>query len=191
MSPARGPRSPGHLAWVCNRLALQGFGGILAVAHHELVEREAWLTESEFMNLLAAAQVLPGPNIVNLCLMLGQRHFGWRGGVAVLAGMFLVPGTLVIGLTALTLSHLHRPEVANALRGMGLAAGGLLLGTCWKLVKPLRQSPLGPKLALGLAALSLGLSALAKWPLVWVILTVGGMGMARAWRRLRQPDEAP
>lgn len=180
----KAPRSPWHLAWVCNRLALQGFGGILAVARHEFVEREQWLDDDGFLELLGTAQVLPGPNVINLALMLGERHFGWRGVLAVMGGMLLVPGALALALMGLVLAQVHRPEVQGALRGMGLVAAGLLLGTCWKLVGPLRRSALGPGWAFGLALGALGLSALWRWPLGWVVLGVGGLGMAWAWRRL-------
>lgn len=181
------PRSPWHLAWVCNRLALQGFGGILAVAQHEFVERERWLSDAEFLELMAAAQVLPGPNVINLAIMLGQRHFGWRGVLAVLGGMLLVPGLLVIALAALASRQLHRPEVQGALRGMGLVAAGLLLGASWKLALPLRHSPLGPWAVAALAAAGLLLSAWLRWPLVAVVLVVGGLGMAWAARQARRP----
>jgi len=176
------PRSPWQLAWVCNRLALQGFGGILAVAQHEFVERERWLSNAEFLDLLAAAQALPGPNVINLALMLGQRHFGWRGVLAVLAGMLLVPGLLVIGLATLAGQHLHRAEVQGALRGMGLVAGALLLSTSWKLARPLRNSVLGLPRVAALALATLALSTAAGWPLWSVVVSLGVLGMAMAWR---------
>lgn len=180
----RPPASPWHLARVCNRLALQGFGGILAVARHEFVERERWLDDDEFLALLGTAQVLPGPNVINLALMLGEQCFGWRGVLAVLGGMLLVPGLLALGLMGLVLAQVHLPEVQGALRGMGVVAAGLLLGTCWKLVAPLRRTPLGAAWGFGLALGALALSAWARWPLGWVVLGVGGLGMALAWRRL-------
>ncbi|KZS01015.1 Uncharacterized protein APZ42_002454, partial [Daphnia magna] len=61
---ARAPQRPASL-WALylafNRLALQGFGGVLAVAQRELVERLGWMTREEFVETLAIAQVLPGP----------------------------------------------------------------------------------------------------------------------------------
>ena len=183
MSPQAAPRSPWQLAWVCNRLALQGFGGILAVAQHEFVERERWLSNAEFLDLLGSAQVLPGPNVINLAIMLGERQFGWRGVVAALAGMLLVPGLLVVALAALAQQVLHLAAVQGALRGMGLVAAGLLVGTCWKLVKPLRSSLLGLPLVTTLTLAALALSVGLRWPLVWVVLVVGGAGMAlAAWK---------
>ena len=77
---AAAPASPLELLLAFNRLALQGFGGVLPVAQRELVERRRWLTRQEFVQLLSLGQVLPGPNIVNMALIFGDRHFGWRGG---------------------------------------------------------------------------------------------------------------
>ena len=70
------PASTGDLFITFNRLALQGFGGVLAVAQRELVERKRWLTREQFVEMLSLSQVLPGPNVVNLALMLGDRFFG-------------------------------------------------------------------------------------------------------------------
>lgn len=62
-------------------LAMQGFGGVLAVAQRELCDRRQWLTQAEFLRLLSTAQVLPGPNVCNLSLMIGDKFFGWRGAL--------------------------------------------------------------------------------------------------------------
>lgn len=179
------PASPWQLAWVCNRLALQGFGGVLAVAHHEFVERERWLSPAEFVELLAAAQLLPGPNVVNVAVMLGERHFGGRGVLAALAGMLALPllfALLLVGSVQALSSH---PALAGALRGMGLVAAGLLLGSAWKLALPLRQSPLGLPRAGALAALAFILIGVVRLPLLPVLvgLLAVGLLLARAARR--------
>jgi len=176
------PASAWQLAWVCNRLALQGFGGVLAVAQHEFVERERWLTQQEFLDLLAAAQLLPGPNVINVAGMLGERHFGWRGVLAALLGMLTLPLLLVLLLAGLAQSQLHQAWVQNALRGMGLAAAGLLLGTAWKLAQPLRHSPLGLERAIGLAGVALVLIGALRLPLLPVLLGLLALGMFLAGR---------
>ena len=79
------PTSLLQLFLAFTRLALQGFGGVLAVAQRELVERLGWLTKEEFVETLAIAQVLPGPNVVNLSMMIGDRFFGLRGAVVALS----------------------------------------------------------------------------------------------------------
>ncbi|MCY7306315.1 MAG: chromate transporter, partial [Rhodoferax sp.] len=75
----RGPGSLTELFWAFTWLALQGFGGVLAVVQRELVERRQWLTLEEFVDEWSVAQILPGPNVINLALMLGGRYFGVRG----------------------------------------------------------------------------------------------------------------
>mgnify|MGYP000676887760 CR=1 FL=1 len=99
--PLRRPQSAGELFRVFTRLALQGFGGVLPIAHRELVERERWVAPAEFVELLAAAQVIPGPNIVNVALMLGDRWFGLRGALAASAGLLAVPMLIVLALATL------------------------------------------------------------------------------------------
>jgi chromate transporter len=79
-------RSPADLFRVFNRLALQGFGGVLPVAQRVLVEQQRWLSREQFVETLSLGQVLPGPNIVNMALMIGDRFFGLRGALAALAG---------------------------------------------------------------------------------------------------------
>ena len=68
-------------------LALQGFGGVLAVVQRELVEKKGWLTKEEFVEEWAVAQIMPGPNVINLSITLGARYFGWRGAVVAMAEM--------------------------------------------------------------------------------------------------------
>jgi chromate transporter len=55
-------------------LALQGFGGVLAVVQRELVEKKRRMTREEFVEEWAVAQIMPGPNVVNLSLMIGSRY---------------------------------------------------------------------------------------------------------------------
>jgi chromate transporter len=147
------PASPAAMFRAFHRLSMQGFGGVLPVAQRELVERLRWLTREQFLELLSLSQVLPGPNIINLGLIFGDRHFGWRGAVAATAGLLLGPLLLVIVLAALAVQWRHLPQVAGALHGMGVVAAGLVLSTAIKLGKALRHSGLGvPAAALLVAA---------------------------------------
>jgi chromate transporter len=181
----RAPASPRELFVVFTRLALMGFGGVLPIAQHVLVERERWLTNEQFVELLSLGQVLPGPNVVNLALMVGDRYFGWRGALAALAGMLLAPLAIVIALAALYVQFVSVPAVAGALRGMGAVAAGLVLAMGIKMIPALRKNPLGrgPGLLVALAAAA-AVGGL-RWPAVWVMLALGGASVALAWSRLR------
>ena len=78
-SELRQPQSKTELFIVFTLLALQGVGGVLVIVQHELVERRKWLTQAQFVEEWSVAQVMPGPNVVNLCLMLGGKYFGLAG----------------------------------------------------------------------------------------------------------------
>ena len=182
---APGPQSAAELFFAFNRLALQGFGGVLAVAQRELVERKGWLTREEFLELVSAAQVLPGPNVINLSLMLGDRYFGLRGACAALAGMLAVPLVIVWGLATLYAQYAQWPMVSGALRGMGVVAAGLIIATACKLLAALKGNPMGRTLCLVFVMATLLAVALWRLPLVGVIVGLGSVAVALAWRRLK------
>ena len=177
------PASPAELFMAFTRLALQGFGGVLPVAQRELVERRRWLTREEFLALLAMGQLLPGPNIVNMALIFGDRFFGWRGAAAATAGILAAPLLLVLVLAVLAQQAQGLPAVQGALRGMGVVAAGLILSTAWRLGSGLRRNALGVPLCATLLLLTVALIGVLRWPLVAVVLGLGSVAMALAWRK--------
>ena len=181
----RAPASLRELFFAFTWLALQGFGGVLPVAQRELVERRRWLTKEQFVEMLAVSQMLPGPNIVNLALMFGDRALGVRGAFTALAGMLLAPLVVVLALAALYARFAQVPAVTGALRGMGAVAAGLIIATACKLLATLKTNPMGRPLALGFAALTFFATAWLHWPLVGVIAGLGVLAISVAWARLR------
>lgn len=177
-----GPQSLSDLFWTFNRLSLQGFGGVLAVAQRELVERKQWMSREEFVEILSVSQVLPGPNVVNLSLMIGDRHFGLRGAFVALAGMLAIPLVIVLAITALYARFASLPMVSGALRGMGAVAAGLVIATALKLATTLRRGAMGVSLSAAFVLLTFVAIALLRWPLVWVLLGLGPIAVALAWR---------
>src|SRR5918999_5474411 len=78
-------------------LTLHSFGGALFWSRRMLIERKRWLTEQEFVELLALAQLLPGANGANLAVVVGYRFAGNAGAMAAVAG-FMGPPLIVIGV---------------------------------------------------------------------------------------------
>lgn len=182
----RTPASPGELFRTFNALALQGFGGVLPVAQRVLVEQRQWLSREQFVEVLSLGQVLPGPNIVNVALMIGDRFFGLRGAAAALLGLLTAPLLIVLLLAALYGQLASVPAVAGALRGMGAVSAGLIIATALKVMPTLKASPLGRPTAAAMVLLSA--LAIGWWrvPLVWVVLGLGAVSMAlAAWRLSR------
>src|SRR5665647_1466668 len=148
------PESLRDLFWSFTHLALQGFGGVLAVVQRELVEKKQWLTHEEFVEDWAVAQILPGPNVVNLSLMIGDRYFGLRGALVALAGMLALPMLIVLALAAVFAGISDTPGVQGALRGMGAVAAGLITATGLKLVAALKKNVMGALVCWSLAAIT-------------------------------------
>ena len=169
---------------VFNLLALQGFGGVLPVAQRELVERRRWLTREQFMETMSVGQVLPGPNIVNLALIIGDRFFGWRGAFAALAGLLALPLTIVMTLAVLYTRFSAEPMVAGALHGMAAVAAGLIVAMAVKLLPSLAHNPLGRGLCLLVLVATVAAVGWLRWPIAYAVLGIGGVAVLGAWWRL-------
>jgi chromate transporter len=189
---AQRPHSVAHLFLAFTGLAMQGFGGVLAVAQKELCDRRRWLTHAEFLEMLATAQVMPGPNVCNLSLMIGDRFFGWRGACAALGGMIALPMALMLllawGVGHASPSSATHDMVQGALKGIAAVAGGQIIGTVLKLSKPLQDHALGLPAAGALAAAAFVMMVVLKWPLVWVLLGLGLLACAWTWLQLRKME---
>jgi len=185
------PHSRTDLFWSFSWLALQGFGGVLAVVQRELVEKKRWLSREQFVEDWAVAQIMPGPNVVNLGMMIGDRHFGLSGALAALAGLLLFPTMVVLALAVLFATVADNELAQRALRGMGAVAAGLVAATGIKLAGALSRNPMGVPVCATVAALTFIASALMRWPLGWVLLTVGGASCLWAWRCLGAPAQPP
>jgi chromate transporter len=166
-------------------LALQGFGGVLAVVQRELVERKRWLTQDEFIEDWAVAQIMPGPNVVNLSMMVGGRYFGLPGAMAALAGMLAVPLVLILLLAMLHAQFAGNPHVAGALRGMAAVSAGLIGAAGLKLSVALARNPMPLAWCVAISAAGFVLVALLHVPLFYVLLGFGGLGCVLTYRRLR------
>jgi len=184
------PSSEKELFIAFTLLALQGFGGVLAVTQRVLCEKKRWLSKEQFVEILAFGQVLPGPNVCNIALMVGDRFFGWRGAFAALAGMMTVPLVIVLAITAVYSQFASNPVLAGALKGMGAVAAGLIVGTALKLINALRANPTGIPACAVLLASAFVAAAILRWPLVWVLLGLGTVACLIAWRRLRADTAA-
>ncbi|KAB8053303.1 chromate transporter [Janthinobacterium rivuli] len=178
------PASLADLFFSFTWLALQGFGGVLAVIQREMVERKRWLTQEEFLEDWAVAQIMPGPNVVNLSLMVGGRYFGLRGALTALAGMLTVPLVIVLVLGVLYTRFGDNPQMAGALRGMAAVSAGMIAATGVKLATALARHPLPLWLTLPITVLGVLMVAVLRWPLLYILLGLGGIGCLLTYRKL-------
>jgi chromate transporter len=184
------PRSKVELFNTFSQMALQGFGGVLAVVQFELVDRKRWMTHAQFVEEWSVAQIMPGPNVVNLCLMIGGRYFGIKGALAALAGLICFPLIIVLALAILFGGISDQPAAQGALRGMGAVAAGLITATGLKLINALSGNAMGWGVCLILALLTFVGVGLLRWPLVWMLLGLGTTASVYAYCKLTQPAMA-
>jgi chromate transporter len=166
-------------------LALQGFGGVLAIVQREIVDNKRWMTNEEFIEDWAVAQIMPGPNVINLSLMIGDRYFGLRGALTAVAGLLAVPLVVVMIMAVTYTRYADNPQVAGALRGMSAVAAGLIAATGLKLSATLRRHVLPFSICLLVAGACFVMIALLRWPLVYPLFGLGALSCYLTWRKLK------
>lgn len=144
------------------------------------------MSSESFNEALALCQSLPGPNIINLSVIVGARFAGVAGAVAAVAGLTLAPVALVIVLGLLYDRVALQPRVAGAVAGLGAAAAGLVTTTAAKMAGPLvRARPYATVPMIAAAFIAVGL---ARAPLPWVMAILAPASVALAWKSSRRTD---
>src|SRR5262245_14966021 len=127
---ARGSHGVGliELFLLFSQLGLSSFGGgVSAWMHRAFVERRGWLGEAEFAAALALGRIMPGANVVNLAILIGQRLRGWRGAVAAALGLVVGPSVAVIAVASLYGQFAGSEFLHALLEGVAASAVGLLI----------------------------------------------------------------
>ena len=179
MSPTEPPIRPtlGELYRGFLGAGARGFGGTLPWARRMIIEERRWLTEREFIDLFSLCNFLPGPNVSSMSVIIGARFHGPLGSAAALGGLLTVPLITILTLAVLYQRFGQLPGVDAALRGVGAAAGGLVLATGLRMAWALGRTP---RVVLFLVAAFTAVAVL-RWPLVPVLLALAPIGVLAAW----------
>jgi len=164
-------------------IALSGFGGVMPWAQRMLVEKKKWLTPEKFAEDVALAQFLPGPNIVNLSIVVGSRWRGALGSLVACIGLIGAPVALMMILGALYARYGDAAWLSGPLAGLSASAAGLVIAMAAKLAAPLFR---GKRImAISFAILSFIAVGFLRVPLYWVLFVFGPLSVAAFWWRLR------
>ena len=167
-----------HLFIAFLLIGMMGFGGVLPMLRHELVERRRWLTPTEFVELLSVCQILPGPNVVNLAVIFGVQVAGIRGALAAFFGILSMPVVVVLALASLYAVFAEVEAVQSMLRAIAAAAAGLIVAMTVKIALPVLNRPV----ALGLAGIAFVAIAGLRVPLLWVLIAMVPISLLLAFR---------
>ena len=158
---------------------MSGFGGVLPFARRMVVERRGWLSEGEFTEVLSLAQFLPGPNIVNVAIIIGRRFRGPAGAIAAALGLLLLPLVIVLLLATVYARFAQVDAVRGAADGVSAAASGLLLAMGVRMAKTIARS----RWQMVVAAAAFVAIAIARVPLLWVLAALVPLAVGVAWWR--------
>jgi chromate transporter len=178
------PPTLGELFRACSAVGLAGFGGVLPLLRHMLVEERRLMSGPDFNALLGLCQFLPGSNVVNLAVCVGARFHGARGAIVATAGLLLGPFLVMMVLATAYGLWGHLPVVQDMLRGIAAAGAGLLFATALKMARNVPERwiylPFSALILVALVILRLPLP-----PLMVGLLAVTGLIAYRRARRLR------
>ena len=160
------------------KIGLSGFGGVMPFARRMIVEQRRWLSELEFLDVLSLSQFLPGPNIVNVSIIIGRRFRGAPGAIAATTGLMLMPLVIVLSLATLYAEFAQIGAVRGACDGVSASASGLIVFTALKLARPLKTSAW----QVAICAVAFVGIALARVPLLWMLVLLCPLSFALAWR---------
>lgn len=160
-------------------VGLSGFGGVLPFARHMLVEDKRWMTAEDFNTQLGLCQFLPGPNVVNLAVLVGKRYRGLSGAIVAPVGLLLGPLLIVLLLALAYDAWGGLPVVQAMLRGIAAAGCALLFAMAWRMGSALKDK----RYFLPFTVLTVAGIAWLRWPMPLVML--GGLlaaGLLAYWR---------
>jgi chromate transporter len=169
------------------RLGLTAFGGPaahIAMFRDEVVRRRKWVVDQQFLDLLGATNLIPGPNSTEMAIHLGYVRAGWAG--LILGGAcFILPAMLIVmGLAWAYVRYGALPQAASLLYGVKPVVIAIIAQALWALGQKAVKGPLTAGVGLAVLALYfLGVNEIA-------LLFAGGLAvmLAQNLKRLRKAD---
>lgn len=175
-----------ELAILFLKLGVIGFGGPaahIAMMEDEVVRRRRWMKNDEFLDLLGATNLIPGPNSTEMAIHIGHRQAGWPG--LLIAGIcFIFPAVLIVIASAWAyVRYGSLPQVAGILYGIKPVVIAIVLQALWKLGRSAIKTVL-------LGALAIAATALALLGVNELLILAGGglivMGTSLIRRRVKR-----
>ena len=171
------------------KLGTFGFGGPaahIATMEEEVVQRNHWLDDQQFLDLVGATNLIPGPNSTELAIHIGYQQRGWPG-LFVAGSCFVLPAILITSLFAwLYVEYGQLPETAPLMAGIQPTVLAIILIAGWRLGKKALTGKLLPVIALLVAAVSLFLPGRE----VFILLTSSLIGALLVKPRDARPPPA-
>jgi len=159
-------------------MGVVSFGGVLPFARRALVDKHHWLSADEFNDGLSLGQILPGPNVVNLSIMIGARFHGPLGSFLAFSGLMAAPFAILMALATLYGLYGQVPAVQHVINGTAAASAGLVVAVGYNMLERQIKSVS----TTGISALAFIAFALLALPLLLVLGVLAPISVFLTWR---------
>jgi chromate transporter len=170
-----------ELALVFLKLGTIAFGGPaahIAMMEDEFVRRRGWISQSEFLDRIAAASLIPGPSSTEVAIFIGQNKRGWLG-LVVGGCCFIIPAAILVSLIAAVYVRFGSlPQVSGILYGIKPAVIAIILQALWKL----SRTALKTRLLVLIGSIAIALYAFGLPPLAVLAIAGSASGLSAWWK---------
>ncbi len=184
MPSAQGKTPIREIAVFFLRLGVSGFGGPaahIALMEREAVERRAWLTREQFLDLVGGCNLLPGPSSTQVAMALGFTRRKWTG-LAVAGACFILPAALLtLALAWAYVRYGHLPQAQGLLYGAKPVMVAIVVQAVWRLGRMALS-----RWTLALIGVACFAAAMAGVPPIAVLLVAGSFELLVVWQRSRR-----
>jgi chromate transporter len=165
------------------RLGTIAFGGPaahIAMMEEEFVRRRGWISQADFLDMLGASNLIPGPSSTEMAIHIGHQRAGWRG--LIIAGTsFILPAMLIVMVCAWAYAAFGAlPRIQRVLYGIKPVIIAIVLQALWRLARTAVKD-----MFLAAIALIATVAALAGGNVLVVLLVAGLLATLHAWSRGR------
>ena len=133
-----------HLFFTFAKIGLFTFGGgdaMIAMMESICVEKKGWITHDEMMNITVIAESTPGPIAINCATYVGWMQAGFTGALASTIGIVLPAFLIIFGISICLDRFLEMTLIANAMRGIRIAVGLLILDAAFTMIRKMPKKP--------------------------------------------------
>jgi len=177
-TPVKDRVSLSELAFVFLKLGTIAFGGPaahIAMMEEEFVRKRGWITEEDFLDRLAAANLIPGPSSTEVAIFIGRSLRGWAG-LIVAGTCFIIPAAVLVTLIAAGYVHFGSlPQAEGILRAIKPVVIAIIVQALWKLAKTAAKT----WILVSIGAASAVLNCFGLSPLL--VMAFAGASSGAAW----------
>lgn len=175
------------LFWTFLKIGTFTLGGgyaMIPLIQREVVEKEHWIEEEEFLNMLALAQSAPGVMAVNTAIFIGYKIRGWKGVVFTTLGSILPSFTIILLIATVFVRFKEQPAVEAVFKGIRPAVVALIAAPLYKMAKSAKISWLTAVIPVA-TALILWLLPLSP---VWIIMLTIVASVLYVWLKEKRQN---